>query len=185
MVLEHPGLSGGGVGGGFASNAGLQPALQLYAAAAAAAHLGPRHRVPPWAPFLQHQFGMFGNSVGVGGIGGGGGIPFGLSRPGRFGPALVPSAQPSNPGAGSHAAMPATTTTTSTAAAAAAAHAAMSAATMTSMTSMTAAYGHPAIGHPMGAGGQLAVAAATAAQHDRIQPGPASDDSTEAPGEPF
>lgn len=64
MVLEHhqnllP--NGGG---------SLQPALQLYAAAAA--QLAPRARVPPWAPFL--QFGMpnvFGS-------------PF-MTRP-RFGP---------------------------------------------------------------------------------------------------
>lgn len=49
MVLEHQGLPN-------FPNAGLQPALQLYAAAAA--HLAPRNRgaVAPWAPFL--QFGM-------------------------------------------------------------------------------------------------------------------------------
>lgn len=49
MVLEHHGLPN-------FQNAGLQPALQLYAAAAA--HLAPRNRgaVAPWAPFL--QFGM-------------------------------------------------------------------------------------------------------------------------------
>lgn len=63
MVLEHQGLPN-------FQNAGLQPALQLYAAAAA--HLAPRNRVPPWAPFL--QFGMPGVF----------GSPF-LSRP-RFGP---------------------------------------------------------------------------------------------------
>lgn len=65
MVLEHQGLPN-------FQNAGLQPALQLYAAAAA--HLAPRNRggIPPWAPFL--QFGVPGvfNS------------PF-LTRP-RFGP---------------------------------------------------------------------------------------------------
>lgn len=65
MVLEHQGLPN-------FQNSSLQPALQLYAAAAA--HLAPRNRggVPPWAPFL--QFGVpnvFGN-------------PF-LTRP-RFGP---------------------------------------------------------------------------------------------------
>jgi hypothetical protein len=48
MVLEHPGLLPN------LPAQGLQPALQLYAAAAA--QLGPRSRVPPWAPFL--QFGM-------------------------------------------------------------------------------------------------------------------------------
>lgn len=50
MVLEHQGLPN-------FQNAGLQPALQLYAAAAAA-QLAPRNRgaVAPWAPFL--QFGM-------------------------------------------------------------------------------------------------------------------------------
>lgn len=63
MVLEHQGLPN-------FSNAGLQPALQLYAAAAA--HLAPRNRVPPWAPFLQFGVpGVFGS-------------PF-LTRP-RFGP---------------------------------------------------------------------------------------------------
>lgn len=59
MVLEHQGLLGS-----------PQSALQLYAAAAA--HFGPRSRVPQWSPFL--QFGMpnvFGNN------------PF-LTRP-RFG----------------------------------------------------------------------------------------------------
>lgn len=61
MVLEHQGML---------SNSNLQPALQLYAAAAA--HLAPRARVPPWAPFLQFGVpGMFGG-------------PF-LTRP-RFGP---------------------------------------------------------------------------------------------------
>lgn len=64
MVLEHQGLPN-------FQNAGLQPALQLYAAAAAA-QLSPRNRVPPWAPFLQ---------FGVPGVFGG---PF-LNRP-RFGP---------------------------------------------------------------------------------------------------
>lgn len=49
MVLEHQGLPN------FQNAASLQPALQLYAAAAAA-QLSPRNRVPPWAPFL--QFGM-------------------------------------------------------------------------------------------------------------------------------
>lgn len=56
MVLEHQGLPN------FQS-AGLQPALQLYAAAAA--HLAPRNRggVPPWAPFLQFGVpGVFGSS---------------------------------------------------------------------------------------------------------------------------
>lgn len=63
MVLEHQGLPN-------FQNAGLQPALQLYAAAAA--HLNPRNRVPPWAPFLQFGVpGVFGS-------------PF-LNRP-RFGP---------------------------------------------------------------------------------------------------
>lgn len=65
MVLEHQGLPN-------FQNAGLQPALQLYAAAAA--HLAPRNRggVPPWAPFLQFGVpGVFGS-------------PF-LTRP-RFGP---------------------------------------------------------------------------------------------------
>ena len=62
MVLEHQGLLPS-----LQSNAGLQPALQLYAAAAA--QLAPRARVPPWAPFL--QFNPFGG-------------PF-LTRP-RFGP---------------------------------------------------------------------------------------------------
>lgn len=48
MVLEHQGLPN-------FPNAGLQPALQLYAAAAA--HLTPRRgAVASWAPFL--QFGM-------------------------------------------------------------------------------------------------------------------------------
>ena len=59
MVLEHQGMLGS-----------PQAALQLYAAAAA--HFGPRSRVPQWSPFL--QFGMpnvFGNN------------PF-LTRP-RFG----------------------------------------------------------------------------------------------------
>lgn len=75
MVLEHQGLPN-------FQNAGLQPALQLYAAAAA--HLNPRNRgaVAPWAPFL--QFGMpsvFGS-------------PF-LSRP-RFAPSTgSPPNQPS------------------------------------------------------------------------------------------
>lgn len=76
MVLEHQGLPN-------FSNAGLQPALQLYAAAAA--HLNPRNRgaVAPWAPFL--QFGMpsvFGS-------------PF-LPRP-RFAPSVTgsPPNQPS------------------------------------------------------------------------------------------
>lgn len=76
MVLEHQGLPN-------FPNAGLQPALQLYAAAAA--HLAPRNRgaVAPWAPFL--QFGMpsvFGS-------------PF-LSRP-RFAPSATgsPPSQPS------------------------------------------------------------------------------------------
>lgn len=65
MVLDHQGLPN-------FQNAGLQPALQLYAAAAA--HLAPRNRggVPPWAPFLQFGVpGVFGS-------------PF-LNRP-RFGP---------------------------------------------------------------------------------------------------
>lgn len=56
MVLEHQGLPN------FQS-AGLQPALQLYAAAAA--HLAPRNRggVPPWAPFLQFGVpGVFGST---------------------------------------------------------------------------------------------------------------------------
>lgn len=44
MVLEHQGLLSNMQG------PGLQPALQLYAAAA---QLAPRSRVPPWAPFLQ------------------------------------------------------------------------------------------------------------------------------------
>lgn len=76
MVLEHQGLPN-------FQNAGLQPALQLYAAAAA--HLNPRNRgaVAPWAPFL--QFGMpsvFGS-------------PF-LTRP-RFAPSVTgsPPNQPS------------------------------------------------------------------------------------------
>lgn len=64
MVLEHQGLPS------FQNAAGLQPALQLYAAAAAA-QLSPRNRVPPWG-FLQ---------FGVPGVFGG---PF-LNRP-RFGP---------------------------------------------------------------------------------------------------
>lgn len=64
MVLEHQGLLPN-----LQSGQGLQPALQLYAAAAA--HLGPRSRVPPWAPFLQ---------FGVPGVFGG---PF-FNRP-RFG----------------------------------------------------------------------------------------------------
>lgn len=64
MVLEHQSLLSN------LPNSGLQPALQLYAAAAA--QLGPRNRVPPWAPFLQ---------FGVPGVFGG---PF-LTRP-RFGP---------------------------------------------------------------------------------------------------
>lgn len=76
MVLEHQGLPN------FPS-AGLQPALQLYAAAAA--HLAPRNRgaVAPWAPFL--QFGMPGVF----------GSPF-LSRP-RFAPSATgsPPNQPS------------------------------------------------------------------------------------------
>lgn len=65
MVLEHQGLPN-------FQNSSLQPALQLYAAAAA--HLAPRNRggVPPWAPFLQFGVpGVFGS-------------PF-LTRP-RFGP---------------------------------------------------------------------------------------------------
>lgn len=64
MVLEHQGLLPN------LPNSGLQPALQLYAAAAA--QLAPRARVPPWAPFLQF------------GIPGAFGSPF-LTRP-RFGP---------------------------------------------------------------------------------------------------
>ncbi|XP_031625978.1 homeobox protein unc-4-like isoform X1 [Contarinia nasturtii] len=70
MVLEHQGLPN-------FPNAGLQPALQLYAAAAA--HLAPRNRgaVAPWAPFL--QFGMPGVF----------GSPF-LSRP-RFAPSATGS----------------------------------------------------------------------------------------------
>lgn len=65
MVLEHQGLPN------FQNAAGLQPALQLYAAAAAA-QLSPRNRVPPWAPFLQFGMpGMFGGQF--------------LNRP-RFGP---------------------------------------------------------------------------------------------------
>lgn len=46
MVLEHQGL----LSSMQAAGPGLQPALQLYAAAA---QLAPRSRVPPWAPFLQ------------------------------------------------------------------------------------------------------------------------------------
>lgn len=76
MVLEHQGLPN-------FQNAGLQPALQLYAAAAA--HLAPRNRgaVAPWAPFL--QFGMPGVF----------GSPF-LTRP-RFAPSATgsPPNQPS------------------------------------------------------------------------------------------
>lgn len=75
MVLEHQGLPN-------FPNAGLQPALQLYAAAAA--HLAPRNRggVPPWAPFLQFGVpGMFGS-------------PF-LTRP-RFGPSPTGSSSSSN-----------------------------------------------------------------------------------------
>ena len=57
MVLGHQGFLSNMSGG----PQGLQPsALQL---AAVAAHLAPRSRVPPWAPFL--QFGMpnlFGNN---------------------------------------------------------------------------------------------------------------------------
>lgn len=70
MVLEHQGLPN-------FPNAGLQPALQLYAAAAA--HLAPRNRgaVAPWAPFL--QFGMPGVF----------GSPF-LTRP-RFAPSATGS----------------------------------------------------------------------------------------------
>lgn len=65
MVLEHQGLPN------FQNAAGLQPALQLYAAAAAA-QLSPRNRVPPWAPFLQFGMpGVFGGQF--------------LNRP-RFGP---------------------------------------------------------------------------------------------------
>lgn len=73
MVLEHQGLPN-------FSNAGLQPALQLYAAAAA--HLAPRNRgaVAPWAPFL--QFGMPGVFGGIG-------SPF-LARP-RFAPSATGS----------------------------------------------------------------------------------------------
>lgn len=68
MVLEHQGLL---------PNSGLQPALQLYAAAAA--QLAPRARVPPWAPLLQFGVpGMFGS-------------PF-LTRP-RFGPSNAAMAQ--------------------------------------------------------------------------------------------
>lgn len=74
MVLEHQGLP-------TFSNAGLQPALQLYAAAAA--HLAPRNRVPPWAPFLQFGVpGVFGS-------------PF-LTRP-RFGPAAPGSGASGGP----------------------------------------------------------------------------------------
>lgn len=75
MVLEHQGLPN-------FPNAGLQPALQLYAAAAA--HLAPRNRgaVTPWAPFL--QFGMPGVF----------GSPF-LARP-RFMP-TSPTSSASNP----------------------------------------------------------------------------------------
>lgn len=66
MVLEHSGLPN------FQNAAGLQPALQLYAAAAAA-QLSPRNRgVPPWGTFLQFGVpGVFGS-------------PF-FNRP-RFGP---------------------------------------------------------------------------------------------------
>lgn len=79
MVLEHQGLPN-------FPNAGLQPALQLYAAAAA--QLAPRNRgvVAPWAPFL--QFGMpavFGS-------------PF-LSRP-RFMPTSPGSSSNQSPLAG-------------------------------------------------------------------------------------
>lgn len=75
MVLEHHGLPN-------FQNAGLQPALQLYAAAAA--HLAPRNRgaVTPWAPFL--QFGMPGVF----------GSPF-LARP-RFMP-TSPTSAAANP----------------------------------------------------------------------------------------
>lgn len=53
MVLEHQGLLS------TMQGPGLQPALQLYAAAA---QLAPRSRVPPWAPFLQFGApGLFGN----------------------------------------------------------------------------------------------------------------------------
>lgn len=53
MVLEHQGLLA------HMQGPGLQPALQLYAAAA---QLAPRSRVPPWAPFLQFGApGLFGN----------------------------------------------------------------------------------------------------------------------------
>lgn len=70
MVLEH---HQGGLPH-FASNANIQPALQLYAAAAAA-HLGPRQAgLPQWPPFL-HRFGVpggvFGSTM--------------LTRPPRFG----------------------------------------------------------------------------------------------------
>lgn len=54
MVLDHQRLLGG-------DPRNLQPALQLYAAAAS--QLAQQNRVPPWATFL--QFGvpnMFGNS---------------------------------------------------------------------------------------------------------------------------
>lgn len=55
MVLEHQGLLN--MPGG---PPGLQPALQLYAAAAA--QLAPRNRVPPWAPFLRFGVpGLFGS----------------------------------------------------------------------------------------------------------------------------
>ncbi|XP_062714705.1 homeobox protein unc-4 [Aedes albopictus] len=69
MVLEHQGMLQN------LQTLGSQPALQLYAAAAAA-QLTPRNRVPQWAPFLQ---------FGVPGVFGG---PF-LTRP-RFGPPGAP-----------------------------------------------------------------------------------------------
>jgi hypothetical protein len=76
MVLEHQGLLPN------LPPQGLQPALQLYAAAAA--QLGPRSRVPPWAPFLQFGMpGVFGGQF--------------LARP-RFGP---PGAHPGLVGLGS------------------------------------------------------------------------------------
>ena len=63
MVLEHQGMLQN------LQTPGLQPALQLYAAATA--HLAPRNRVPQW-PFLQFGIpGMFGGQF--------------LTRP-RFGP---------------------------------------------------------------------------------------------------
>lgn len=55
MVLEHQ----AGLLSSMRGGPGLQPALQLYAAAA---QLAPRSRVPPWAPFLQFGApGLFGN----------------------------------------------------------------------------------------------------------------------------